>query len=344
MLLPFGRAGRPITLVSPDELSDDTWTCSTSSLGGRDPDVPPPGAELAAYGLVREKFTLIERMARAATELAEVAGVRLGAIVSVELGSAATVGAVLAGMALGIPIVDSDYVGRAKPEVGQSKMDIHGLRRTPIMFVDRWGNTTLVKSTVSERMTDRIGRMVSMGAYGQGVGAAGNLVQIKTAKVGFVRGSLLTAIQIGRALRTGLGASRALGPLLDLTHGRVLFTGEAIATDWESDEPYTFRTFTYRIAGTGDFSAHTCRVWVKNEHHVVWRGDEVVATSPDIIAVLDAATYRPLSTRGDVTAGRRVIVFGMSALDPDWYTPRGLELLGPRHFGFDFDHVPVAKT
>jgi hypothetical protein len=32
----------------------------------------------------------------------------------------------------------------------------------------------------------------------------------------------------------------------------------------------------------------------------------------------------------------------MRALDPVWHTSRGETLLGPRHFGLDFDAVPVA--
>jgi hypothetical protein len=41
-----------------------------------------------------------------------------------------------------------------------------------------------------------------------------------------------------------------------------------------------------------------------------------------------------------VTPGRQVVVFAMKALDPDWHSSKGIELLGPRHFGFDFDYVP----
>ena len=85
-------------------------------------------------------------------------------------------------------------------------------------------------------------------------------------------------------------------------------------------------------------------MWVKNEHHVVWRDDTVVGTSPDILMLTDAETNRPLSTRGDVTPGRKVAVFGMKALDPVWHTPAGLALLGPRHFGFDFDYVPLDRS
>jgi len=344
MLEPILASGKGITLVSPDELPDDAWTCAIASWGGRDPDTPPAEAELAQYGLVTEKYTLAERMVEAAKELALFGGVKLGAVVSMELGASATIGTLLTGMALGIPTVDSDYVGRAIPEAGQSKMDLAGFPPMPMGMVDRWGNVSIVKSAVSALMGDRLARQISVAAYGKGVGGASYLAQIRDAKKGFVRGSLLNAIEVGRALREGIGAPEPLGPLRALTGGTVLFTGEAVATDWDDGESYVFRKFTYRIRGTGRHAGQSCRVWVKNEHHVVWRDDTVVGTSPDILMLTDAETNRPLSTRGDVTPGRPVAVFGMTALDPVWHTPAGLALLGPRHFGFDFDYVPLVRA
>jgi uncharacterized protein len=342
MLRPVLERGGSIELASPDDLTEETWTCSVSSFGGRDPDAPPAASELATYGLVVERLTLVERMAQAVRELEEFRRVRVGALVSVELGSAATVGTILAGMALGIPTLDSDYVGRAKPEVGQSMIAMHGGRRVPMVFVDRWGNVTIVKSTVADLMADRLGRQISVAAYGRGVGASGHLFQLKDAKRGLVRESLLKAIPVGRALRVGADSSDKLRPLIEVTSGGVLFAGTAAGTDWESDEPYTFRRFTYRITGSGGFAGRECRIWVKNEHHIVWRDNKVVGTSPDILVVLDAKTNRPLSTRGEVTPGREVVVFGMEPLDPEWHSRKGHELLGPRHFGFEFDPVPLA--
>lgn len=344
MLGPVLATGRGLTLVSPDELPDTAWTCAIASWGGRDPDTPPAPAELAQYGLVTEKYTLAERMGEAAKELAAFRGVTLGAVVSMELGASATMGTLLTGMALGIPTLDSDYVGRAIPEAGQSKMDLAGFMPMPMAMVDRWGNVTIVKSAVSARMGDRMARQISVAAYGKGVGGASYLAQIRDARKGLVRGSLLRAVEVGRALREGVGTPEPLAPLIALTGGKVLFTGEALSTDWDDDEAYIFRTFTYRIRGTGRDAGASCRVWVKNEHHVVWRDDVVVGTSPDILMLTDAETNRPLSTRGDVTPGREVAVFGMKALDPVWHTPAGLALLGPRHFGFDFDYVPLDRN
>ena len=40
--------------------------------------------------------------------------------------------------------------------------------------------------------------------------------------------------------------------------------------------------------------------------------------------------------------GKEVTVFGVPAIDR-WRTLKGLEILGPRHFGFNQDYVPMEK-
>ena len=40
--------------------------------------------------------------------------------------------------------------------------------------------------------------------------------------------------------------------------------------------------------------------------------------------------------------GKEVTVFGVPAIDR-WRTRKGIEILGPRHFGFDQDYVPMEK-
>jgi DUF917 family protein len=38
-----------------------------------------------------------------------------------------------------------------------------------------------------------------------------------------------------------------------------------------------------------------------------------------------------------------VAVIGVKTFDDVWRTAKGLELLGPRHFGFDIDYVPIEE-
>jgi len=341
LLTPAVRAGRELTLVSPDELPDDAWTCWAIIVGGKDPDEPPPAEELARYGLHREAYPeIVPRLVESARELSKYAGVELGALVSMELSSAATSATIMTGLELGIPTIDSDYVGRAIPELELNKMELEGRGPTPVVMVDRWGNRMILKSAVTAAMADRLGRMVSRAAYGHGIATTGHLVQLRDARPALVRGSLLEALEAGAALRRGAAdGDDRLAPLAEATGGRVLFEGEAVATDWRDTQPYTFRELDYRIRGTGKWAGADYRIWVKNEHHAVWRDGAVIATSPDVIALLDRETNRPLTTLGDVTPGRRLTVFALKALDPAWHTEAGRLLLGPRHFGLDFDYV-----
>ena len=44
-----------------------------------------------------------------------------------------------------------------------------------------------------------------------------------------------------------------------------------------------------------------------------------------------------------VRYGQRVSVLAWQC-DPLWRTPRGLEVVGPRAFGYDLDYVPVEEA
>ena len=346
MLSPAIRAGRKLTLISPDELSDTDWTCWAIILGGKDPDEPPAPEELAKLRLEKEEFpTLVPRLVESAKELTSYAGVKLGALVSMELSSAATSATIMTGLELGIPTIDGDYVGRAIPELVLSKMELLGKPPTPIMMVDRWGNRIILKSAVNAAMADWIGRMVSRAAYGRGIATTGHLVQVRDARPALVKGSLSRSIDVGAALLNGAKQNDdKLQPLIATTGGSVLFEGETTAIDWRSNEPYMWRELVYTIKGRGKWAGADYKIWVKNEHHAIWRDDTVIATSPDIFAVLDPDTNRPLTTLGDVTPGRPVTVFGMKALDEAWHTEAGRALLGPRHFNLGFDYVDFERA
>jgi DUF917 family protein len=40
--------------------------------------------------------------------------------------------------------------------------------------------------------------------------------------------------------------------------------------------------------------------------------------------------------------GFRVVVLGIPC-NPKWRTPAGLEIVGPRYFGYDIDYVPIEE-
>jgi uncharacterized protein len=139
MLLPAVKAGRRLTLINAQQLPNEAWTCWAIIVGGRDPDEPPPADELARFGLTKEVFpSIVPRLVESVRELSAHAGVKVDALVSLELSSAATAATILTGLELGIPTLDGDYVGRAIPELELTKLQLLGRAPTPVVMVDRW--------------------------------------------------------------------------------------------------------------------------------------------------------------------------------------------------------------
>jgi DUF917 family protein len=122
----------------------------------------------------------------------------------------------------------------------------------------------------------------------------------------------------------------------------VLFEGTVERSDEEPESGYQFQLCTHHVAGTGAFAGRGCAIWVKNEHHIVWIDGEPRALSPDIISVHDRTTGQPL-TNHEIAPRRVVVVIAAPPLDARWRTAKGVELLGPRAFGFDLDFVPVER-
>jgi DUF917 family protein len=62
---------------------------------------------------------------------------------------------------------------------------------------------------------------------------------------------------------------------------------------------------------------------------------------PDLACLIDETTGAP-ATNPYVTVGSRLAVVAFPSA-PQWRTDKGVATLGPRHFGFDIDFVPVER-
>ena len=60
-----------------------------------------------------------------------------------------------------------------------------------------------------------------------------------------------------------------------------------------------------------------------------------------IIEVIDAKSGEPI-TNTDIKKGDMVSVIGMK-IEPIFRTPEGLNVLGPKHFGFDLEYKPIEN-
>lgn len=334
------KAG-PIRIVDIRELAPEAWTVSVAGLGGRPPEHGPSDEELQVLGLTEPRYTGRSLLVAAVQELEKYARIHVEAIICGELGSGNSPMPILVGRQLAIPTVDGDYAGRAIPEIGQTVPDVLGRSACPFSFVDRWGNVVIVKEAASPAMIDRVGRMLCIAGYG-GVSFAGFLARADEVRDMFVPNTLSRALAIGRAGRLACerGESSAEA-MASAAGGWVLFNGVVDRTERDQREAYMFGYGTHYLGGTGGDTGHTFRIWYKNEHHVSWLDDRPFVTSPDCLAVIDCETGESLPN-SDIHPGRRVAVIGWPA-HPAHRSLRGIEVLGPRHFGFDIDFVPIEE-
>ena len=92
------------------------------------------------------------------------------------------------------------------------------------------------------------------------------------------------------------------------------------------------------ISGTGTERDRLLRVELQNENLVVLEDGEILVSVPDLVTLVDSETGHAISTEL-LRFGQRVSVLAW-ACDPLWRTERGLDIAGPRAFGYDIDYVP----
>jgi DUF917 family protein len=325
--------------IDPSEVPDDAWTATAFGMGSIAPVSAETEAETARMGLVEtvERSRTVETAIR---ELEAYTGKKVKALVPVELGGSNTPGPLVSGLRLGIPVVDGDYAGRAIPEGVQTTPYLFGKASWPLSSVDRWGSVCIIKDVQNTALEERIGKMLAVAAYGV-CAMAGTLLSGREMKDIVVPGTLTRCLELGRVIR--LARDSGGDPVMaavEFLQGWLLFKGKVTRKDWEDKGGYMYGTT--HLQGTDEFEGHVFKVWFKNENHVVWRDDDPLVTSPDLICLVDVETAEP-KTNTLLAPGDRMAAIGVKGLDA-FRTPRGLKVLGPKHFGFDMDYVPIEKA
>jgi DUF917 family protein len=95
------------------------------------------------------------------------------------------------------------------------------------------------------------------------------------------------------------------------------------------------------VEGLGDDAGRLLRLELQNENLVALERGRVLASVPDLISVLDSETADAIVTER-IAYGQRVTVIAFPC-DPVWRTARGIEVAGPRAFGYEFDYLPVEE-
>jgi hypothetical protein len=318
------RKHGPVRLLSLDEIGDD--------------ELVVPAAMMGAPTVMVEKMPNGQEIVAAFKAVSNYLGKPVSAVMSIEAGGLNSVMPVSVAAEMGLPLVDCDGMGRAFPEIQMVTHTIYGLKATPMAMSDEKGNSALI-NTIDNRWTERLARSITIDMGGTALIAlyAATVSQLKELAV---RGTMTFAEEIGRTVR--LARQKETNPVeavRRVTKGFLVFKGKIV--DLQRRTIGGFARGETRIEGLDDYDDSRLELHFQNEHLVAIRDGQYVVTVPDLIAVLDIDTGEPITTEG-LRYGFRVAVIAMPC-DSRWRTAKGLELVGPRYFGYDTDYVPVEQ-
>jgi uncharacterized protein len=313
----------PITMLGVDELPDS--------------GVVMPAAMIGAPTVIVEKVPNGTEMRQAVKALERLVGERTVAVMSIEAGGMNSIVPLALAAETGLPLVDADGIGRAFPEVQMTSFTVHGVSATPMSLVDDKGNAVTIE-TIDNLWTERLARTATVQMGGSALIAIYPM-STETVRRAAIAGTMSLAIDIGRIVEDArLDRAARLDRLLRRMQGVQLFEGKV--QDVLRRTTGGFARGTAVLAGSGPDQGRTLTIEFQNENLVALRDGRPLAMVPDLISVLDQETIRPITTEG-LSYGQRVVAVA-TPCQPVWRTSRGLEIAGPRYFGYDFDYTPFG--
>ena len=333
------QAGRKFKMISVDDFPDDGIVVAVQGIGGGGP---------WEYVIERTKSQGLDVLSQSKRNnmvvdlLSEFVGKEVTAIIRSEAAEA-TATALLVAAERNIPILDAGITGRAVPEVQQSIPWISGIASIPTAIVTPWGDEIVIKNAIDEYRVEDLSRAIAVASGGDAVITMTpmNGQQIKYAAL---KNNLSEAIKYGKVTREAVESNNdPIDALLKVSSGYKLFQGLVTKSDEKGDRGFNW--IDVAISGTDDFTGKTYEVFVKNENIIGWLDGEIDAMSPDYIYNLDPKTGESIVSKagiGSYPIGKEIVLIGLPSAD-QWRSDMGIKLMGPKHFGFDFDFTPIEE-
>jgi DUF917 family protein len=315
--------GHRVELLSPLNLADEDWVAVVSNMG--------------APLIGQERLADSRNIARAVEIQQELLGKQFRAVMSLEIGGGNAIQPLMAAAHLGLPVVDADTMGRAYPEAQMTSVAVGDLRPYPCVLYDPRGIEVAVRKVPSWKWMERVSRKicVELGSIASTCKAPRTGREVREWGILF---SVTQAIAIGRRVHAAQRRHEdPIAAILDEARGKLLFRGKVVDLARRTTEGFLRGRAV--IDGLDEDRGSRLEIAFQNEWVVAWRDGAPFAMSPDLICVLDTVSGEAFGTE-TIGYGRRVSVIALPA-PPVFLTPKGLEHVGPRAFGYDLDYRSV---
>ena len=303
-----------------------------------------PVATMGATTVFTERIPNVQATIATVRKMEEIKGRKVDYIVLAEAGGVNATLPLVVGMAMGLPVIDCDGMGRAFPELQMTTFGVCGISVSPVVLANDEGDIVVINGRDNKAAEDLArATCTSMGAMAQ---IALYPLTGEQLKASGVKGTVKLAQQIGAAIRSGRSSNsdpfqQLIGLFQDKTIGRcakVLFDGKVVELRRETRRGFAVGEL---VLESVDMQKCQCVVQFQNEFLQAIEDGRTRALVPDIISILDRETAEPITT-DQVKYGQRVKVFAVGVPEI-MRTGQALDTFGPRAFGIGEDYVPLEN-
>lgn len=306
VLLGGGGGGWPEDGLNAGRLAFAVGSPRLVPLSGLPTDALIATVSAVGAPAAAERYILPMDFVTALTALNQRVGGRIAGLITSENGGAATLNGWFQSAVTGIPVVDAACDGRAHPTGVMGSMGLEGDPEYHSIQAAAGGNPVTgrwIQAVVEGSLAacDRLIRQTAVEAGGM-VAVARNPVTAEHVKANGAPGAISQAIALGEIIlgqKPSGGAAVAAALAAELS-GQVLARGPARGYALETRGGYD----------VGRFWVDDVEITFWNEYMTADRGDLRLATFPDLIATLDAATGDPVVSAA-VTDGRDLLVLAV---------------------------------
>jgi len=336
-LLKALEEGYKLNWVDISEIDEEEWVAMPFYMGSIAPISEENLKKLEEMGLGEP--TVERPLIKAVQELEKCKQIKLGALIAGELGGSNTPAPLDTAARLNKVFIDGDFAGRAIPELTQATPCVKNKSICPLVMCDLWGNVNIIESAINFGMVEEYGRSIVM-VTNQMTGNIGFLMKVKELKEVMIPGTLTDSYVVGKTIRKAREAAGQdpVEKAVEVIGGYLLFKGTVTGREFEDKKGFMFGTHVFE--GLDEFQGHTFKIWFKNENHITWLDNKPYVCSPDIITVVALGDCEPI-TNTYLKVRQQVAIIGKPHIK---YRDKGdVNLLIPKHFGFDIEWKPMER-
>ncbi len=326
-------AGKTFRLADFDELDPDALIGTPYFCGAISPITEAEKAKYASLPVPEKNCFLL-----CMEQLEGFMGKELSGVISTELGGCNTAAALYVGAMTDRYILDGDPAGRSVPGLQHSTYYICGVPMCPMSVMNNWGEGAVFTHVCNDERGEDLVRALAAVSMNS-IAVMDHVNTAAVLKDAVIPGAISQAEAVGHAFRQAKASGGDyVAAAAQAGGGKLMFEGTVTRSAFETRDGYTFGET--EIAGSGSFAGRSLRIWYQNENIISWLDGDYYVTVPDLICVFDRDNHLP-QLNPYAREGEQVSVVAMPS-PAAWRTPRGLELFGPRSFGYDTDYSPFC--